>query len=466
LLRSIWFLFIFLTFVGLGIRAPFILTLGYVWVDIFSPQAVSYIILNQLPVAMIMGALAVGAYLLLDRRAPPRLTIITVLQLSLAVWVTLTTTWAEAPTPAWDKWNWAFKTLIFTAFIPLTIRTRVQIEAFLQVFMFSLGANLIPFGMKMAISGGGYGQALGLGGGNTGLGEGSTLAAVSVMTIPIYLFLGRHSLLIPKTFLIRLIYPALCVLAGLTVIGTFERTGLIGLLTLGGTALLRSRRKGLVLVVGAASLVAGTYVTTSAWNSRIETIGDYQNEGSALGRILVWRWTLDYVSSHPFGGGFMTFLIDHIEFPDGSDRNGVAFHSIYFEILGEHGWIGLALYLGMVIASLVALQKTIRQTRRHPELLWCRDMASALQIALVVLMVCGAFIGIAFQPMIHYLIAMAVSVSQCARRTVASLPVPAARGPVGDFSPSWRTRAKPMVVGLEPASLQHDPRHPYSRPDD
>ena len=53
MLRSIWLLFVYVSFLGLGASAPFILALGYVWVDTFKPQEVAYIILNQLPVAFI-----------------------------------------------------------------------------------------------------------------------------------------------------------------------------------------------------------------------------------------------------------------------------------------------------------------------------------------------------------------------------------------------------------------------------
>jgi putative inorganic carbon (HCO3(-)) transporter len=171
-LRSLWLLFVYVSFLGLSASAPFVATLGYVWVDTFQPQAVSYILLNQLPVAMIMGVVAVGGYMLLDRRSPPPLTLQSVLQVTMALWVTATLVWAQAPDAAWEKWDWAFKTVAFAAFMPLVIRSRVQIEAFAQTYVFSLAANFVPFGLKVLVSGGGYGQNLGLQGGNSGLSEG------------------------------------------------------------------------------------------------------------------------------------------------------------------------------------------------------------------------------------------------------------------------------------------------------
>ena len=51
----------------------------------------------------------------------------------LGAWVTLSITWAEVPDEAWNKWDWAFKTILFCVFLTLVLRSRVQLEAFVQV---------------------------------------------------------------------------------------------------------------------------------------------------------------------------------------------------------------------------------------------------------------------------------------------------------------------------------------------
>lgn len=454
MLRSLWLLFVYVSFLGIGLQAPFILALGYVWVDTFRPQDVSYIILNQVPVALIMGVAAFGMYFATDRRSPPRLSPITVMQLLLAGWVTVTLVWAVAPELAWAKWDWAFKTLVFSAFLPLVIRSQIQIEAFMQVYVFALAANLLPYGAKIAISGGGYGRELGLAGGNTGLGEGATLAAVAVMTVPLLLYLRKHGRLMPKSPIFRLLYLGLAAASVFTTVGTFQRTGLIGLLVLGVATLIKTRHKILTGIVGAAVAGAIFYFTSDAWTQRISTIGTYQADGSAMTRILVWKWTLDYVMTHPLGGGFSMFVINHIEHgpdemhPGGYTEFGRAFHSIYFEVLGEHGWIGLALFVGMLLGAQILLQRASRKVRDLPEHLWCRDLASALQVSLAVMSVCGCFIGIAFQPMIHYLLAMSVSVAAYVQRVTQAQAAPPRWGRATAASQVW---AQPLPNSAVPA---------------
>ncbi len=258
MLRSIWLLFVYVSFVGLSTSAPFVATLGYVCVDTFSPQNVAYIVLNQMPVAMIMGALAIGTYFLMDRRSPPPLSAESLLMICFTIWVNLTMIWAVAPQSAWDKWDWAVKTLAFATFIPLAIRSRVQIEAFAQTYVFSLAANFIPFGVKVLISGGGYGRNLDLGGNNTGLGEGGLLATMCLMAVPLALHLAKHGQLLPRVKGLSLAYWLICILAVATAIGTYERSALVGLVILVAYMWVRSKHKiafGAVAAIGAILLI-------------------------------------------------------------------------------------------------------------------------------------------------------------------------------------------------------------------
>jgi putative inorganic carbon (hco3(-)) transporter len=438
MLRSLWLAVLYAAFLGLGVSAPFVATLGYVWVDTFRPQNVAYIGLNQMPVALIMAVAAVGSYLLLDRRSPPRLHIETILQLGLAAWVTVTLQWAEVPDAAWGKWDWAVKTLLFAAFVPYVIRSRVQIEAFVQIYVLSLAANFVPFGLKTLISGGGYGTNLGLEQGNSGLSEGGLLSTVCLMVVPLAVFLARYSQLVQRFKLMPLAYWGIAALAIVTAIGTYERSALFGFAALGIAMWLRSPHKIRFGVVAAAVAAVVIYTSTGAWTARISTIGDYQSEGSALIRILVWKWTLNYSATHPLGGGFMSYLINQVEVlstdsEPGYIQFGRAFHSIYFELLGEQGYPGLAMFLATIAMAMFRLGRSAKRARVHPELHWVAGLSEALQNGLAVFLASGAFVGIAFQPMCWYFIALSVSLNAYLWRVEHQQIEPAAVG--------WRSQA-------------------------
>jgi probable O-glycosylation ligase (exosortase A-associated) len=420
-------------FLGLGANAPFIATLGYVWVDTFQPQSVAYIILNQFPVAMIMGVAALGLYMLMDRRSPPRLCPETILQLAMAAWCTITMIWAEAPEAGWGKWDWAFKTLLFAAFLPYVIRSRVQIEAFAQIYVFALAANFVPFGLKTLVSGGGYGTNLGLQSGNSGLAEGGLLSTVCLMAVPLAVSLSQHTQLMPRMKLVPLGYWIVAGLAVVTAIGTYERSALIGLIILFIYMWIRSRHRVTMTLVGCVVGCLVVYTTSSAWNERVSTIGDFEKENSAYVRILVWRWTLGYTAEHPLGGGFDAFMINHIEVPGNNGGPSYtefhrAYHSIYFEMLGEQGYPGIAMFLSLAILTFYRLHRTAKRARQCSELAWVASLSDGLQSGLAVFLSSGAFVGIAFQPMFWYFVSMSISLNAYLWRVEhtrqdASLPI-------------------------------------------
>jgi probable O-glycosylation ligase (exosortase A-associated) len=411
-------------FLCAGLMAPFALGLGYIWVDNFSPQKIVYSILTEIPVSQVMAIGAILTYLLADRRHPPHVNAITILMLCMLVWCTFTTfNDPVAPIQAEWKWDWAAKTILFSLFMPAMFRSRIQIEAFLQIYVLSLSAQFLPFAAKTIISGGSYGTNLGLLSGNTGLSEGSTLATVCMIAAVFSLHLAKYQTILPNWRIVRLGYLGMFIACIATGVGTYERDALVGIGVVLGAQWLRSPRKILwALAVGVAVAALGGYVieANSSWLQRMMTIGDTQ-ESSSLGRLLVWEWTLDFAKSHPLGGGFYSYVTDTItypatpEFPEAVTIHGKAFHSIYFELLGEQGWPGLALFGGLVTATLMTLRRVRSLSSRMEGMEWARDLAGTMTVAVVVLLVCGAFISIAFQPEMYYTFSMAVMLREHVR---------------------------------------------------
>ena len=411
-MKDLLLLLVFVMFMAVGLLAPFVWGLGYIWVDVLVPHMISYSLLSGMPVAFIMGAGAFVSYLLFDRRSPPRISALHVLCLLMAIWITLTATWAVAPDAAWTKWNPSVKVVAFAAFMPFMFRSRVQIEAYLLVLILSAAGHLLPWGLKTLVTGGGYNQALGLLDVNgTILAESSSVAAISIMFVPFLAWVRTHSLIIPwqkaRTGLASFLTVSYLVAS----IGTFARTGLVGLAVLGVGMLIRSKRK--ILFILLALVMGGVMfaVTSDKWFARIDTIADYNEESSALVRLLVWQWTVGFALEHPFGGGFNSYLTNTINLDTGPDglpfiEHGRAFHSIYFAVLGEHGFPGLALYLLIMALCLFTMQRVIRRCRGRPDLAWAADLARASQLGLLIIMACGNFVDLSFLFVIWDIVAL------------------------------------------------------------
>lgn len=450
-MQALFILGCWVALIALGCAAPFVLALAYIWVDLFRPHDVAPILGQLLPFSLTTAVLAVGAYLVLDRKDPPRLGLLTAMLVVWAGWITLTTLWAQFPASAWAKWDWAFKTILFTALLPFVFRSRIQMEAALLIILFCIASNVLPFAIKSVVDSGGYGRSLGLVALNAGWGgEGSTLSTYAFACLPLVVYLQRHSLLVPARGLLRWVYLAAPAIAIVGAFSTFARAALIACLVWAALAWWHSRSKLMMVVMLVAAAAAVVPLMGDAWLARISTILEPRQDESANTRLLVWAWTIDLANRHPAGAGFTAYLGNRFEMrtADGQEvvETGRAFHSIYFEVLGEHGWIGLAIFLAIFAVFFLDMRRIQRRVLDRPDLEWLGGLARALGHAMLIIMAGGAFIGVAFQPLHYYLFTLAVCASAALHRAIAAAkPAPASGNPrvkPASGSPSgWRNRA-------------------------
>jgi O-antigen ligase len=224
----------------------------------------------------------------------------------------------------------------------------------------------------------------------------------------------------------------LCFACLLIPIGTSARTGLLCIGLLAVLMLRNSKRKFLYLaMVAAIGLVAVPFLPKSV-TDRMSTIKSYQQDESAATRVAVWKWTWEYVKQHPMGGGFEMYRQNHIRYDivktDGTAGNAKldttltvdrarAYHSAYFEMLGEQGWPGLILWLTISLGGLFRME-VIRQRYKKAgaDYAWVAPLASALQSGQLLYMLGACFIAIAFQPFIFMLIGAQIGLDTYLKR--------------------------------------------------
>jgi probable O-glycosylation ligase (exosortase A-associated) len=341
----------------------------------------------------------------------------TILFVLFAAWATMSTfLWAVVPASAALKWNSVVKTLLFAAFIPLAIRSRVQIEAFLQIWLFGFAINFLPGGLKVLVSGGGYGRDLGISPSGIGafqVAGDARLATLALMFVPIMLFLRQHGKILPVYWLTSAMYFTMIVLAASAAYGTYERTALIVAAVLAALLWLKARRKILTAIALAAAIPIGVFVAPTDWLDRMATMTDPHHETSAEHRLDVWSWTFNYALEHPLGGGFQVYEINQLGGANAEGpRLGMAYHNDFFEVLGELGWPGLVMFIGLIATSILYLRGAARRARRLPHLAWCSDLAAVLQMALVLQLTGGSFVALGFHPPLYMIFALSISLRE------------------------------------------------------
>src|SRR4051812_28403507 len=165
---------------ALGLKRPFLFVLAYIYVDTVSPQRLSYFLLNTIPLSMIVAVLAMGGWLIADRKDGLTLTARQGLILILLAYAGMTTHFADFPTDAAEKWDWAWKALAFAFFLPFTLRTRLRLEAVVLFLTLSAASIVIVGGIKTILSGGGYGVLNLMVDNNSGLYESSTISTIAI----------------------------------------------------------------------------------------------------------------------------------------------------------------------------------------------------------------------------------------------------------------------------------------------
>ena len=418
--RDLVFIAFLAALFGFGLKRPFLLVLVYIYIDIVSPQRLTYYLLNAVPISLIAVLAAVGGWALTDDKRGLRIAPRQILIGLLLVYCGITTRFADFPIEAADKWDWVWKALAFGAFLPFTLRTRLRIEALLLFMTLSAGSIIIVGGIKTLASGGGYGELNLMVTNNTGLYEGSIISAVAVTMIPIILWLAKYGTIFRPDWRVRGFAWALVFACLLIPVGTSARTGLlcIGLLAV---LMLRDVKRRLLYLaaLGVAGLIA-TPLLPSSYTERMGTIKTYQGDESASTRLAVWAWTWDYAKSHPLGGGFNAYLQNRVSYElvetsgtaanTQTDRRRAqdkarAYHSSYFEVLGEQGWPGVILWLSINIGGLIRMEILRRRHRSEDDpLRWGGALAGALQHAHLIYLLGAAFVGIAFNPFIYQLI--------------------------------------------------------------
>jgi probable O-glycosylation ligase (exosortase A-associated) len=236
----------------------------------------------------------------------------------------------------------------------------------------------------------------------TFISDNNDVALAFNMALPLMLYLSKDE----KNYWLRMLLKASFALTIVATVFTYSRGGFLALAVVGFLLLAKARYKSLAIVLLAIAVVLGTLIVPAQWSERMGTIQTYQEDRSAMGRINAWRTALNLALDRPLvGGGFEALLTGYVfrrYAPDPDDRHDV--HSIYFEMLGEQGFIGFALYLILIGSSFTTLMGLKRLLRRNPEIEWARYYPDMLQVSMIAYLVGGTFLGRAYFDMFYQLL--------------------------------------------------------------
>ncbi|TWI63019.1 putative O-glycosylation ligase (exosortase A-associated) [Pseudoduganella lurida] len=423
-------------------RRPSFGVVMWIWMGVMNPHTQGWGFAREFPFAAIIAVTTVAA-MATDPRRRYRLALnpVTITFLLFVAWMALTSAFAIHADQVGGQLVKVMKIMGMTLVVLLLLRKRVHVEWLVWAVVVSIGYYGVKGGLFTLRSGGQYRVWGPIG---TFIDGNNEIALALVMTIPLMLYLhglvahrwGRRALL------------AAMVLCALASLASYSRGAAIAMALMLGALWIKSRNKALTGVLLACCVPVALLFMPAQWHDRIDTIDQYQDDMSAMGRINAWHMAFNLANDRPLGGGFEIYDADVFERYAPVPEDVHAAHSIYFQVLGEHGWVGLALYLALGFFTWRTGTAIIRQAAPFADLAWAGHLARMIQVSLLGFLAGGTFLSLAYFDVPYYLMAALVATRTIVERERLVLLPARGKNPLAPDDD---------VAGNPDEELRHDP---------
>lgn len=404
------------------LRNPFIGLLMWVWLGIMNPHRLTWGFAQGMPFAQIVAICTLVSMLLHTAKLYPfprdRVAIFLVL---FVLWLCISPLTSFHPELEFKFWDRVIKIQLMGLAALVLVGNRDQLQKLLWVLALSIGYYGVKGGL-FTIATGGHFRVWGPA--SSFIADNNQLALAIIMGIPLFRYLQLQS----QNIWVRRGCMAAIVLCAAAAVGSQSRGAFLAMTGMAAFLWTKSRRKGLVGILVLAVIPLAWLLMPESWTERMSSIQSYEQDGSAMGRINSWwmAWNLA-VDRFPIGGGFAIYEPD-VFLRYAPDPNVVLVaHSIYFQILGEHGFLGLALFLAIFGFSWINGGWIVRNTKGRAGLEWAHDLAAMCQVSLIGYAIGGAFLSLTYFDLPYYIVITLVVLRGLVRREIdAPPPVPAA----------------------------------------
>jgi putative inorganic carbon (HCO3(-)) transporter len=424
----------------------------WIWISVMNPHAQGWGFARSFPFAAIIAVATMGSLVIYRGEKKLPMTPVIITFIAFAVFMSLTALFAIHQSQGYDQWIKVIKIMVMTLVVLMVLKDRQHIEWAIWSVVVSLGYYGVKGGF-FTIRSGGNEKVWGPSG--TFIDGNNEVALAFVMVIPLMYYLMRTF----KNKWIRYAFMASMGLCALSALGSYSRGAALALAAMAGFLWLKSKEKlavGLALVLLVPVLLLAM---PAKWFERMDTVKTYQEDASAMGRVNAWRMAFNLAKDRPMGGGFQIYDREVFALYAPVPEDVHAAHSIYFQILGEHGFLGLGIYLLLGVLTWRTGSWLIKNTRNDPQHQWAADMAMMIQVSLLGFAVGGAFLSLAYFDVPYYLMVALVAARAIVERDLAAQATLAKAPKVAE--PAFVAAPSPAVAGARsrprpsPSSVDH-----------
>ncbi|MBY0578930.1 MAG: putative O-glycosylation ligase, exosortase A system-associated [Burkholderiales bacterium] len=382
------------------LRKPSVGIIMWVWISVMNPHRLAWGFAYDLPFAEIIAiSTMLGLLFTKDEKYLP-VRPVTICLFLYMIWMNITSLFAIHPDQVYFHWITIMKTLLMI-FIAMTVmHSKQHIRWLVWMLVISLGFFGTKGGIFTVLHGGSFTV---WGPPGSYIEENNALALALVMTIP----LMRYLQLTETDSRIRKGLGVAMLLCGFSALGSYSRGALIAVAFSSLFLWLKSPRKGSFGIIMIIVLPLLITFMPAKWTNRMHTIDTYQEDASAMGRINAWWMAWHLALDRPLvGGGFEIYDKGVFALYAPNPRDVHAAHSIYFQALGEHGFVGLGLFLSLGFLTWRNGSWIIARTKRNPDYLWATNLARMIQVSQVAFATGGTFLSLDYFDLPYYELAI------------------------------------------------------------
>ncbi len=435
---------------------PWIGVLTYFWLSLMNPHKLSWGFAVTMPFAQIIALATLGGLLFTKDRKKIPWTPELALMIVLGIYFTLSTATAWEPHHAWIRWTEIMKIYLMTFVMTMLIYSKERIRYLLLVASLGIGFYGLKGGI-FTLMGGGANMVNGPS--RSFIGTNNEIGLALLMVVPILVFLAREE----KHKWFKPLLWSVAGLSMLSIIFTYSRGAMLGLAILLPLMFLKSRAKILTLVVFLPLAWIGYQWAPESIFKRASKIETYQEDNSAMQRLQAWSVAWNIAKDFPLtGGGFeLEYSPDEARWLSYADRKydaygqvSRAFHSLYFQVIGHHGFVAAFLYYLMLFLLLCRLYRLRRLANKRAELQWIGNYADGLFLGMIGFLVTGAFVNVAYFDLMYLFLALtAVMQREADTFNAAQQPAPHRR-----FASGRSLKASPSLAAATPEHTAPVPR--------
>lgn len=205
------------------------------------------------------------------------------------------------------------------------------------------------------------------------------------------------------------------VVVAAAIIATQSRGGLLAILAVSGVFAL-AKIKSRLLVVSLGGLAGLVLLAMAGISDR--SSGGASEEGidaSAAGRLYAWEAAFNMANTHPLTGvGLDNFTVSYFFYSNHWDGMNHAVHSTWFGVLAETGYIGLIVFITLVVKTVSSMRALVKQLEVKyqngscPPVLFCS--AQSILAGLAGFCVSGTFLTQGFTWPLYILLALSMAI--------------------------------------------------------